>query len=59
MASIIGLPAYCVFSDAELYNIAMSDILCKEDLLLVKGISQKRYELFGDEIMGILKEYMN
>ena len=57
-AAVIGLPAYCVFTDAELNNIAMSDIMFKEELLLVKGISHKRYDLYADAIMDILRDYI-
>lgn len=55
----IQLPAYCVFSDRQLYNIAESDVECKEDLLLVNGISQEKYDYYADAVFDILKEYIN
>ena len=58
VANTIELPAYCVFSNAELLAIAGSDFTCKEHLISVPGISHKRYELYADEIWEILKDYL-
>ena len=57
-AVAINLPAYCVFSDEELWSIAEGDVVDKEDLLLVKGISNKRYEEYGDDIYSIISKYI-
>ncbi len=55
----IELPAYYVFSDKELVEIASSDIETKEDLMLVKGVGPTKYELYGDEIFSIVSECTN
>lgn len=52
----IQLPAYCVFTDEELWSIALSNIQTKEELLL-KGIRKKRYDIYGDEIFELLKVF--
>ena len=43
-AHIQGLPAYYIFSDRELREIANGDIERKEDLILVKGINRIKYD---------------
>ncbi len=58
VARTIDLPAYCVFSDAELMSISEGDVIYKQDLLRVKGISLVRYNLYGDELYEILKGYI-
>ena len=57
-AAILGLPAYYVFSDNELYQIAMSDITSKEQLICVRGINEKRYELYASAIWEIISQYI-
>ncbi len=54
----LGVPAYVVFTDQELWNIAEGDICSKEELLFVKGISDKRFELYGDELFDIIRDYI-
>ena len=47
--------AYMVFTDKELINIITSNTNKKEDLLSVKGIANKKYDKYGDDIFYILK----
>ena len=54
-----GLPAYYVFSDKELWNIAKGDVIEKVDLMLIKGISYVKYSNYGDEIFEILEPHIN
>ena len=57
-ASIQALPAYMIFTDKELWSIAEGDVCVKEDLLLVNGISDKRYEAYGDDLFEIIKPFI-
>lgn len=57
-ASIVGLPAYCIFSDKTMYNIAAGDIVKKDDLLRIPGFGPKLYDLYGDEVYDILREFI-
>ena len=57
IAKTIGLPAYCVFSDQELYNNEGGDVTKKEDLLQCRGINSVRYELYGDDLFDIIMEF--
>ncbi len=50
--------AFMIFSNAELENIAAGDVCKKEDLLKVRGIAEKRYSDWGDEIFEVLKPYI-
>lgn len=43
-----GIPAYCIFSDKDLWSIAEGDVCKKEDLLSVNGVSDRCYEAYGD-----------
>lgn len=53
-ASEKHLPAYYIFKDKELMAIAEGDICKKEDLLLINGVSDYKYELYGDELFNII-----
>ena len=57
-AQMLGLPAYCVFSDDELWSIAEGDVCKIDDLLMVKGISDVRFEEYGKELFDIIKNYI-
>ncbi len=47
--------AYIVFNDRELINIITADIKSKEDLINVRGIGNKKYGKYSDELFEILK----
>ena len=51
------IPLYYVFSNKDLINITLSDVLKKEDLLNIKGIKKAKYEKYGDELYNILMEH--
>jgi len=48
-------PRYYLLNRNEIYNLAVSTILDKEDLKRVKGIGAARYERYGDELYKLLK----
>lgn len=58
VAHIINLPAYYVFSDKDLWEIAKGDVVEIDDLLFIKGINHKKYELYAADIFEILKPYI-
>lgn len=58
VAMQLGIPAYYVFNNDELMNIAISDVVDKEDLLKVKGIGKRKFERYGNEVYQILKPYI-
>ena len=58
IAMDLSVPAYAVFTDKELWNIADGDVCSKEDLLFIKGISQTRYDLYGDDLFDIISDYI-
>lgn len=47
--------AYVVFNNRELINIVMADIKRKEDLIKVRGIGDKKYNKYSDELFEIIK----
>ena len=53
----IGKPAFTVFHDKTLREIASRDITGKEALLSIRGIGRVKYDLYADAIMEILKKY--
>lgn len=58
-AYIQGLPAYYIFSDRELREIANGDIERKEDLILVKGINRIKYDNYGEAIYNIINDVLS
>ena len=51
------VPAYMVFRDIELKNIAIQQPKTKEELLNIKGIAIKKYEKYGEIILKIVDEF--
>ena len=47
--------AYIVFTDKELINIITAEINKVEDLLNVRGIGDRKYEKYADELYEIIK----
>ncbi len=57
-SNIEHLPAYYIFSDKELWSIAEGDVCKKEDLLFVNGISNIKFEKYGDDIYEMLLDFI-
>lgn len=56
-ARTINLPAYMIFSDNELFSIASGDAITEKDLLRIRGINSKKYELYSKAILNIVKQF--
>jgi DNA helicase-2/ATP-dependent DNA helicase PcrA len=53
-ASRRGVPAYIVFSDATLENIATELPVTQQALLAVPGIGARKLEDFGDAVIALV-----
>ena len=53
-----NVPAFVIFSDTELWQIAEGDVVEPEDLLYVKGINSVKFERYSEAVYEILKQYM-
>jgi len=51
------IPAYMVFHDTDLKNIASQQPKTKEELLNIKGIAIKKYEKYGEDVLKIVNEF--
>jgi hypothetical protein len=51
-------PAYTIFTNAALDGICELLPTSQEELLLVKGIGTKKLELYGDDILEIVQQYL-
>ncbi|MGK0180224.1 MAG: superfamily II DNA helicase RecQ [Nitrospinales bacterium] len=47
LATEEGIPAYAIFTDAELAGLAKPEQLTLADMLLVKGVGEKKVEKYG------------
>ncbi len=56
IASEDGVPAYTVFTDEELSNIAKLETISKSTLLTIKGVGDKKIEKFAGRIINGLNE---
>ncbi len=52
-----GVPAYIVFTDATLRDLARQRPLTKEGLLRVSGIGMTKLEQYGDELLRAIRNY--
>ena len=57
LAKELDVPAYVVMSDATLKAVALKAPTSARDLLKVPGIGPAKVEQFGEDILGIVKNY--
>lgn len=50
---------YMVFGDATLNSMASSYASCKDEMLLISGVGQIKYEKYGKYFEELIKEYVN
>ena len=53
------IPAFYIFSNEGLRAIAGGDIRTKEDLLFIKGINKRKYDLYGDDLFEIIQKFID
>ena len=53
-----GIPAYAVFNDATLQEIAQSKPIVADDLLMIDGIGVKKKEDYGDHVLEVIRDYL-
>ncbi|EEO28889.1 DNA helicase RecQ [Oxalobacter paraformigenes] len=52
-----NMPAYVIFQDATLREIALAKPLTEEELLQISGIGNKRLAMWGSEILKLVDEF--
>ena len=52
-----SVPAYIVFTDATLRDLARKRPLTSDDLLRVSGIGMKKLEQYGEEVLSEIRRY--
>ena len=57
IASEKKVPAYIVFGDAALRDMARKKPITEEDFLNVKGVGEKKCRQYGQKILEAIKEY--
>lgn len=55
----LKIKAYYVFNNSELEQLVSIKPKTKEQFLLVQGFGEKKFEQFGEDIIGIVKESIN
>lgn len=53
-----GLPPYVIFSDAVLKEMSMRYPISKDELLLINGVGEKRFENYGEEFIKAISSYI-
>ncbi|SHI09742.1 ATP-dependent DNA helicase, RecQ-like [Clostridium collagenovorans DSM 3089] len=50
------IPPYIIFSDATLKELSAKKPINKEDMLLIKGIGEVKFERYGEDFMEVIKK---
>ena len=50
-----GIKPYIIFSDSTLMELANKVPKTKEDLLNIRGMGEKKYERYGEEILRLMQ----
>ncbi len=59
MADALGMPAYIVFSDASLSDMAEKCPINKSMFLAISGVGQEKYNRFGEAFIKEIKAHVN
>lgn len=51
-----NLPIHYIFTNKEAENLVLAKPLTKEEFMKVPGFKEKRYQMFGEEIINIFKK---
>ncbi|MDP3260878.1 MAG: AAA family ATPase [Thermodesulfovibrionales bacterium] len=57
IGSATNLPLYTIFSNNAIKNVCMSLPGSKDALLKVKGFGKAKVKKYGDEVLGLVREY--
>ncbi len=52
-----GVPAYIVFGDTALRDMARRRPSTAQDFLEVKGVGEKKLQQYGEVVLGAIKDY--
>ncbi len=57
-ANELGFKPYFIFNNEQMQSIIDSKPRAKEDLLNINGFGEKKFELYGEDILAIVKKYL-
>lgn len=57
-ANELGLKPYFIYNNEQMQSIIDSKPKTKEDLLKLNGFGEKKYEMYGEDILAIVKKYL-
>ena len=52
-----GIKPYIIFSDSTLMELANKVPQTKEEILSIRGMGEKKYEKYGDEVLKLMKSF--
>ncbi|WP_195430074.1 DNA helicase RecQ [Clostridium sp. D46t1_190503_E9] len=55
-ANILGIKPYIIFSDSTLIELANKIPKDKDELLSIRGMGEKKFEKYGDEVLNIINK---
>lgn len=58
-AKKLGVPAYIVFSNASLQDMARRKPVTREEFLQVNGVGEMKLTMYGEEFIGAITEFLN
>lgn len=51
------VPAYIIFSDATLYEMAKEKPLTEQEMLLISGVGEHKFDRYGEEFLDMISSY--
>ena len=57
LAKEAHVPPYIVFSDRTLHDMGKKQPVTKEEMLMVNGVGEVKYERYGEQFLSVIKEY--
>lgn len=49
---------YFIFTDKQMNDLVLKKVTTKEEFISIPGFGEKKYELYGNEILDIIKKYL-
>jgi superfamily II DNA helicase RecQ len=54
----LGYTPYFIYNNEEMNNIIAAKPTTKEELLKIAGFGEKKYEMYGEDIISIIRKYL-
>ena len=57
LAKKAHVPPYIIFSDKTLHDMSVKQPVNKEEMLMISGVGEVKYQRYGKAFLGVIQQY--